>query len=375
MVNRVAKDIEEGTGFGGAFSGSIFPFRAPTSASLAQFDASAVEDASAPRTLQIQRAGHLQNIDDVESEIYQKSPRPSKRALVQYEKLRREKKKPSRLMVTGKEIHPFNTWFLTRFMTPMGKIMPRRLTGLSVRKQKKLARAIKTARQFGLIPTVGRYDPRLYADLETAQPDTPLIPIDGKFDRTASDRNVHFSHPRNVLVSPVKEIPADKRGKPNWEAKWGVDDGKTFSMQYDPFRAFSSHEIEDEAAEIAASQEASKALDSQRQWLEGIRERIAGGEEDSADVDSGEFGISASELASIRDLTGMEAQDGEAAASVPSALTDAIQGALGASKENVDTELKRLNKKLLTEYFDAEEDSASDDDVVMLYLLNRQMSK
>lgn len=41
---------------------------------------------------------------------------------------------------------------LVRFVTPKGKILPRRLTGLSATHQRKIAKAIKKARHAGLLP-------------------------------------------------------------------------------------------------------------------------------------------------------------------------------------------------------------------------------
>ncbi len=41
---------------------------------------------------------------------------------------------------------------LVRFVTPKGKILPRRLTGLSAANQRKVAKAIKQARHAGLLP-------------------------------------------------------------------------------------------------------------------------------------------------------------------------------------------------------------------------------
>jgi small subunit ribosomal protein S18 len=46
------------------------------------------------------------------------------------------------------------TDFLMRFLNEQGKILPRRLTGNSLKYQKKLARAVKRARQLALLPYV-----------------------------------------------------------------------------------------------------------------------------------------------------------------------------------------------------------------------------
>jgi len=45
--------------------------------------------------------------------------------------------------------------FLMRFVNEQGKILPRRLTGTSLKYQKKVARAVKRARHIALMPYVG----------------------------------------------------------------------------------------------------------------------------------------------------------------------------------------------------------------------------
>ena len=47
-----------------------------------------------------------------------------------------------------------NTDFLMRFLNDQGKILPRRLTGNSLKYQKKLSSAVKRARQLALLPYV-----------------------------------------------------------------------------------------------------------------------------------------------------------------------------------------------------------------------------
>lgn len=42
--------------------------------------------------------------------------------------------------------------FLSRFVTERGKILPRRITGLTAKQQKMITRAIKRARQMSLLP-------------------------------------------------------------------------------------------------------------------------------------------------------------------------------------------------------------------------------
>jgi small subunit ribosomal protein S18 len=45
--------------------------------------------------------------------------------------------------------------FLLKFINEQGKILPRRLTGTSLKYQRKLAKAIKRARHLALLPYVG----------------------------------------------------------------------------------------------------------------------------------------------------------------------------------------------------------------------------
>ncbi len=45
--------------------------------------------------------------------------------------------------------------FLLKFVNEQGKILPRRITGTSVKYQRKLAKAIKKARHLALMPYIG----------------------------------------------------------------------------------------------------------------------------------------------------------------------------------------------------------------------------
>ena len=45
--------------------------------------------------------------------------------------------------------------FLLKFVNEQGKILPRRITGTSVKYQRKLAKAVKRARHLSLLPYVG----------------------------------------------------------------------------------------------------------------------------------------------------------------------------------------------------------------------------
>ena len=47
-----------------------------------------------------------------------------------------------------------DTDFLLRFINEQGKILPRRITGLTAKQQRQLTRAIKRARHLAMIPFV-----------------------------------------------------------------------------------------------------------------------------------------------------------------------------------------------------------------------------
>lgn len=48
-----------------------------------------------------------------------------------------------------------NTKFLKLFINEQGKILPRRYTGVSMKYQRKVSKAIKRARHIGILPFVG----------------------------------------------------------------------------------------------------------------------------------------------------------------------------------------------------------------------------
>ena len=66
-----------------------------------------------------------------------------------------KKKKYCRFKKTGiKYIDYKDPEFLKRFLNEQGKILPRRLTGTSLKYQRKVATAIKRARHLALLPYV-----------------------------------------------------------------------------------------------------------------------------------------------------------------------------------------------------------------------------
>jgi len=66
-----------------------------------------------------------------------------------------QKKKYCRFKKNGiKYIDYKDANFLTKFVNEQGKILPRRITGTSIKFQKKVAQAVKRARHIGLLPYV-----------------------------------------------------------------------------------------------------------------------------------------------------------------------------------------------------------------------------
>ena len=59
----------------------------------------------------------------------------------------------------GQNIDYKNTELLKKYITKFGKIVPRYYSGVSLKNQKKLAKAIKRARIMALLPFVKSYDP------------------------------------------------------------------------------------------------------------------------------------------------------------------------------------------------------------------------
>jgi small subunit ribosomal protein S18 len=56
----------------------------------------------------------------------------------------------------GTEIDHKDTELLRKFITERGKILPRRLTGLTSKQQRDITKAIKRARVIGLLPFLNK---------------------------------------------------------------------------------------------------------------------------------------------------------------------------------------------------------------------------
>ena len=65
-----------------------------------------------------------------------------------------QKKKWAPLEPDLKEIDFKDVRFLSRYVTDRGRILPRKITGLSCKQQKMITRAIKRARQMSLLPFI-----------------------------------------------------------------------------------------------------------------------------------------------------------------------------------------------------------------------------
>nr|QUE28579.1 ribosomal protein S18 [Porphyrostromium japonicum] len=65
------------------------------------------------------------------------------------------RKRPSSLN-TSEEIDYKDIDLLKKFVTEQGKILPRRLTGLTAKQQKKVSKSIKRARMLAYLPFVSQ---------------------------------------------------------------------------------------------------------------------------------------------------------------------------------------------------------------------------
>lgn len=81
--------------------------------------------------------------------------RRQKTAPVEYMDMRSKKRKRCPFIAAGfKDIDYKDISTLSKFITERGKILPRRITGVSAYFQKRLALAIKRARHMALLPFV-----------------------------------------------------------------------------------------------------------------------------------------------------------------------------------------------------------------------------
>nr|UBA15668.1 ribosomal protein S18 [Pseudo-nitzschia hainanensis] len=60
-----------------------------------------------------------------------------------------------KISISNRKIDYKNIDLLANFVTEQGKILPRRVTGVTVQQQRKIAKAIKRARILALFPFVG----------------------------------------------------------------------------------------------------------------------------------------------------------------------------------------------------------------------------
>lgn len=81
---------------------------------------------------------------------------------------------PGELLVTGHEHHFMNGYFLSRFKSITGNILSRRVTKLSSKQQRKVARAIKTAEHIGILPLTAKFLPPFENDLPGQDLSNPL---------------------------------------------------------------------------------------------------------------------------------------------------------------------------------------------------------
>jgi small subunit ribosomal protein S18 len=69
---------------------------------------------------------------------------------------KRTVKKKNNPLKKSRIIDYLNPKFLSRFTNDQGKVLPRRITGVSAYQQRRIARAIKYARHLALVPFVAQ---------------------------------------------------------------------------------------------------------------------------------------------------------------------------------------------------------------------------
>ena len=80
----------------------------------------------------------------------------SKQQIKDPSKFKRRKKRPGPFTIDQINVlDPHDVEKLTRFISDRGKILPRRLTGTSLKYQRKVSTAVKRARHLALLPYVG----------------------------------------------------------------------------------------------------------------------------------------------------------------------------------------------------------------------------
>ncbi|ORX68186.1 ribosomal protein S18 [Linderina pennispora] len=77
------------------------------------------------------------------------------------ERMQQQQKRDDPFVAMG--INPLveykNTYLLSNFVSEMGRIRPRHKTGLTAKSQRRVAKAIKRARAFGLMPITSKFNP------------------------------------------------------------------------------------------------------------------------------------------------------------------------------------------------------------------------
>jgi ribosomal protein S18 len=142
--------------------------------------------------------------------------------------------KPVELIKTGREIHFMNGFFLSRFISDGGKMLPRFKSGLNAKQQRKVAREVRKARQLGIIPIMQKFLPSFEANLPGQALPNPLagvwkpLPFRKKGEIVKEDDRLSREQIAQLVRDVEEEIEAEKEFQP--EIKLGlpeIDELKT----------------------------------------------------------------------------------------------------------------------------------------------------
>jgi len=132
------------------------------------------------------------------------------------------KHKPADLIKTGKEIHFMNGFFLSRFISDGGKILPKWRTGLNSRQQRLISKEIRKARQVGTLPIMQKYLPTFDSNLPGQALLNPLAGVVKKWKRVNDTDGVGYTDEQIVTLWKAAEEEIKFEATLDFVVKFGI---------------------------------------------------------------------------------------------------------------------------------------------------------